>query len=149
MMENMLTGRLYLSSELSGGVFDEASRALDEEQVQILGSTRGLLSMVCAWDNNKVFLALCRSRTRRVSVGRVGHRVWHCTGRRAFAFHSYRLTFNMDSDEEMQQFDSEPPPFPSAAKGKGKAVLGDEPEEPPSGRDDTLPWYVKFLSRSK
>jgi hypothetical protein len=55
----------------------------------------------------------------------------------------------MDSDEEMQQFDSEPPPFPSAAKGKGKAVLGDEPEEPPSGRDDTLPWYVKFLSRSK
>ncbi len=55
----------------------------------------------------------------------------------------------MDSDEEMQQFDSEPPPFPSAAKGKGKAVLGDEPEEPASGRDDTLPWYVKFLSRSK
>jgi hypothetical protein len=73
-MENMLTGRLYLSSELSGGVFDEASRALDEEQVQILESTRGLLSMVCAWDKNKVFLALCRSRTRRVSVGRVGHR---------------------------------------------------------------------------
>src|SRR6266851_1032488 len=71
------------------------------------------------------------------------------TGRRAFAFHSYRLTLNMDSDEEMQQFDSEPPPFPSAAKGKGKAVLGDEPEEPASGRDDTLPWYVKFLSRSK
>jgi hypothetical protein len=35
-MENMLTGRLYLSSELSGGVFDEASRGLDEEQVQIL-----------------------------------------------------------------------------------------------------------------
>jgi hypothetical protein len=36
MMENMLTGRLYLSSELSGGVFDEASRGLDEEQIQIL-----------------------------------------------------------------------------------------------------------------
>jgi hypothetical protein len=26
--KNMLTGRLYLSSELSGGVFDEASRSL-------------------------------------------------------------------------------------------------------------------------
>lgn len=53
-MENMLTGRLYLSSEISGGVFDEASRGLDEEQVQILELTRGLLSMVCAWDENKV-----------------------------------------------------------------------------------------------
>jgi hypothetical protein len=29
-MGNMLTGRLYLSNELSGGVFDEASRSLDE-----------------------------------------------------------------------------------------------------------------------
>lgn len=26
----MLTGRLYLSSDLRGGVFDEASRSLDE-----------------------------------------------------------------------------------------------------------------------
>jgi len=31
-MENMLTGRLYLSSELIGGVFDEASRSLNEVQ---------------------------------------------------------------------------------------------------------------------
>lgn len=36
MIGNMLTGRLYLSSELGGGVFDEASRSLDEEQVQII-----------------------------------------------------------------------------------------------------------------
>ncbi len=29
-IENMLTGRLYLSNEVIGGVFDEASRSLNE-----------------------------------------------------------------------------------------------------------------------
>jgi len=29
-MRDMLTGSLYLSNELGGGVFDEASRSLDE-----------------------------------------------------------------------------------------------------------------------
>jgi hypothetical protein len=28
---NMLTGRLYLSNELIGGVFDEANRSLNDE----------------------------------------------------------------------------------------------------------------------
>ena len=31
-MGNMLTGRLYLSSGLVGGVFDEANRSLDERR---------------------------------------------------------------------------------------------------------------------
>lgn len=52
----------------------------------------------------------------------------------------------MDSDEEMQQIDSELPSFPSVAKGKGKADFHDED---PGGRDDTLPWYMKSLSRSR
>ena len=56
---------------------------------------------------------------------------------------------NMDSDEEMQQMDSEPPFFPSVSKGKGKAVLQDELEDLAARRDDTLPWYMKFLSRSR
>jgi hypothetical protein len=30
MIVNMLTGRLYLSNELVGGVFDEANRSLKE-----------------------------------------------------------------------------------------------------------------------
>jgi hypothetical protein len=55
----------------------------------------------------------------------------------------------MDSDEEMQQIDSEIPSFSSAAKGKGKAVFQDELEDPTGGRDDTLPWYMKSLSRSR
>ena len=55
----------------------------------------------------------------------------------------------MDSDEEMQQIDSEPPSLPSAAKGKGKAVLDDEPGDHAAGRDDTLPWYMRFLSHSR
>jgi len=55
----------------------------------------------------------------------------------------------MDSDEEMQQMDSEPPFFPSVSKGKGKAVLQDELEDLAARRDDTLPWYMKFLSRSR
>ena len=54
----------------------------------------------------------------------------------------------MDSDEEMQQTDPQLPSL-SVAKGKGKAVLHDEPEDPSAGRDDTLPWYMKFLSRSR
>jgi hypothetical protein len=55
----------------------------------------------------------------------------------------------MDSDEEMQQVDSEAPFLPSVAKGKGKATLDDDLEDPAAGRDDTLPWYMKFLSRSR
>ncbi|KAI0285829.1 P-loop containing nucleoside triphosphate hydrolase protein [Russula aff. rugulosa BPL654] len=50
----------------------------------------------------------------------------------------------MDSDEEMQQIDSELPSFSSAAKGKGKAVSQDEFEDPAGGRDDTLPWVEKY-----
>ena len=51
----MLTGHLYLSSELSGGVFDEASRSMNEAKEMIAA----LLpyddsSMVCAWVQNKV-----------------------------------------------------------------------------------------------
>ncbi|KAH9995557.1 P-loop containing nucleoside triphosphate hydrolase protein [Russula vinacea] len=49
----------------------------------------------------------------------------------------------MDSDEEMQ-IDSEIPSFPSLAKGKGKAVFRNEPEDPAGGRDDTLPWVEKY-----
>ncbi|KAI0289457.1 P-loop containing nucleoside triphosphate hydrolase protein [Russula brevipes] len=48
------------------------------------------------------------------------------------------------ADEEMQQVDSELPSFSSVAKGKGKAVLHDEPEDPAIGRDDTLPWVEKY-----
>jgi hypothetical protein len=55
----------------------------------------------------------------------------------------------MDSDEEMQQIDPEFPSFSSVAKGKGKAVFQDELEDPAVGRDDTLPWYMKSLSRSR
>ena len=55
----------------------------------------------------------------------------------------------MDSDEEMQHIDSELPSFSSAAKGKGKAVSQDEFEDPAGGRDDTLPWYMKSLSRPR
>jgi hypothetical protein len=55
----------------------------------------------------------------------------------------------MDSDEEMQQIDTELPSFPSVAKGKGKAVLHDELEDPAGARDNTLPWYMKSLSRSR
>jgi hypothetical protein len=55
----------------------------------------------------------------------------------------------MDSDEEMQQIDSELPSFSSGAKGKGKAVFQDGFEDPAGGRDDTLPWYMKSLSRSR
>jgi len=55
----------------------------------------------------------------------------------------------MDSEEEMQQVDSEAPSVPSMAKGKGKATLGDDLEDSAAGRDDTLPWYMKFLSRSR
>lgn len=61
--------------------------------------------------------------------------------------HTFSST--MDSDEEMQQIDSELPSFSSVAKGKGKAVLQDELEDPSGGRDDTLPWYMKSLSRSR
>jgi hypothetical protein len=53
----------------------------------------------------------------------------------------------MDSDEEMQ-IDPQLPSL-SAAKGKGKAVFQDELENPAGGRDDTLPWYMKPLSRSR
>ena len=60
-------------------------------------------------------------------------------------FHS----LTMDSDEEMQEIESELPSFSSAAKGKGKAVFQDELEDPTGGRDDTLPWYMKSLSRSR
>ena len=62
-------------------------------------------------------------------------------------FHSAHLYTTVDSDEEMQ-FDSQPPSS-SAAKGKGKAVFQDELEDPAGGRDDTLPWYMKSLSRSR
>ncbi len=55
----------------------------------------------------------------------------------------------MDSDEEMQQIDSEVPSFSSVAKGKGNVVFQDELEGPAGGRDDTLPWYMKSLSRSR
>jgi hypothetical protein len=55
----------------------------------------------------------------------------------------------MDSDEEMQQIDSELPSFSSAAKGKGKAVFQGGLEDPAGGRDDTLPWYMKSLSRPR
>lgn len=55
----------------------------------------------------------------------------------------------MDSDEEMQQIDSELPSFSSVAKGKGKAVFQDGLEDPAGGRDDTLPWYMKSLLRSR
>jgi len=55
----------------------------------------------------------------------------------------------MDSDEEMQQIDFELPSFSSVAKGKGKAVFRDEPENPAGGKDDTLPWYMKSLSHSR
>ena len=34
-MRNMLTGRLYLSSDFGGGVFDEASRSLDERREEV------------------------------------------------------------------------------------------------------------------
>jgi hypothetical protein len=54
----------------------------------------------------------------------------------------------MDSDEEMQQADSEFSSLASLIKGKGKAVLDDEPD-PTAGRDDTLPWYLEFLSHSR
>jgi hypothetical protein len=64
---------------------------------------------------------------------------------RGRVFHSS----TMDSDEEMQQIDSELPSFSSAAKGKGKAVSQDEFEDPAGGRDDTLPWYMKSLSRPR
>jgi hypothetical protein len=46
----------------------------------------------------------------------------------------------MDSDEEMQQNDTELPSFPSVIKGKGKATLHDEFEDGAARRDDTLPW---------
>jgi hypothetical protein len=45
MVVNMLTGLIYLSSELIGGVFDEANRSLNEVQVQIFDP---LLSF-CRW----------------------------------------------------------------------------------------------------
>ena len=82
------------------------------------------------------------SASRQLCTRRVG-------GERAFygsALTSYTLI--MDSDEEMQQIDTEPPSFPSVAKGKGKA-LNDDLEDPAAGRDDTLPWYMEFLSRSR
>jgi len=55
----------------------------------------------------------------------------------------------MDSDEEMQQIDSQPLSLPSAAKGKGKAIINDELGDHAAGRDDTLPWYMRFLPRSR
>jgi len=96
--------------------------------------------MVCAWDQNKVCLA--SRRARRVASRQV-RRVQPGPGRRVFN------SSTMDSDEEMQQIDSELPSFSSAAKGKGKAVFRDELEDPARGRDDTLPWYMKSLSRSR
>jgi hypothetical protein len=54
----------------------------------------------------------------------------------------------MDSDEDMQ-IDAELPSYSSEAKGKGKAVFRDELGGPAGGKDDTLPWYMKSLSRSR
>lgn len=94
--------------------------------------------MVCAWDHNKVCLALRRAQSRRVIETRQV-----CWTRLPLYIH-----LKMDSDEEMQ-IDSEIPSFPSLAKGKGKAVFRDEPEDPAGGRDDTLPWYMESLSCSR
>lgn len=72
------------------------------------------------------------------------------SGGRAFPLRTHSVSHsNMDSDEEMQQIDTELPSFPSVAKGKGKAVLHDELEDPAGARDNTLPWYMKSLSRSR
>ena len=46
----------------------------------------------------------------------------------------------MDSDEDMHPIDSD---LPSSNKGKGKAVPHDETEDTTTGRDDTLPWYMR------
>jgi hypothetical protein len=46
----------------------------------------------------------------------------------------------MDSDEEMQQNDTDLPSFSSLVKGKGKATVHAEFEDDAAGRDDTLPW---------
>lgn len=105
--------------------------------------------MVCAWDKNKVFIAFCRdteTEVRRVIEPELAQT------RRVRKTRLPLLHINksdMDSDEEMQQIDSEPPSLPSAAKGKGKAVIDDELGDHAAGRDDTLPWYMKFLSRSR
>jgi len=111
--------------------------------VQRTDRLKHFLSMVCAWDKNKVFTAFCRDGARRVPLSQT-RRVRKT---RLPPLHTYKS--DMDSDEEMQQIDSEPPPLPSAAKGKGKAVLDDEPGDHATGRDDTLPWYMRFLSRSR
>ena len=50
----------------------------------------------------------------------------------------------MDSDEDMQQIDTDIPSLSSLDKGKGKAVLHDESADTTAGRDDTLPWYMRF-----
>jgi hypothetical protein len=68
--------------------------------------------------------------------------------RRVYGSALTSYTLIMDSDEEMPLVDSEPPSLPSIAKGKGKA-LNDDLEDPAAGRDDTLPWYMEFLSRSR
>jgi hypothetical protein len=139
----MLTGHLYLSSDLSGGVFDEASRSLEREEKKRITGPCELLSMVCAWKYNKVLsrvkpnqpdASICIARDAPSSTRRV--------------LPSYTLTiiipFNtlldMDSDEDMQPIDSD---LPSINKGKGKAVLHDETEDTTTGRDDTLPWYIR------
>ncbi|SRR5712691_8490347 len=105
--------------------------------------------MVCAWDKNKVFIAFCRDTetgARRVSLSQTRRRRVR-TKTRLPLLHTYKS--DMDSDEEMQQIDSEPPSLPSAAKGKGKAIIGDELRDHAAGRDDTLPWYMRFLPRSR
>lgn len=44
----MLTGRLYLSSDLRGGVFDEASRSLDERSEEVnLSDLRAFVDGLC------------------------------------------------------------------------------------------------------
>jgi hypothetical protein len=45
----MLTGHLYLSSELSGGVFDEASRSMNEakEMIAALTALRRFVDGLC------------------------------------------------------------------------------------------------------
>jgi hypothetical protein len=60
-MGNMLTGHLYLSSDFSGGVFDEAHRSLDERrEEENYGCLVVIVDGLCVENNIRFYLGLSR-----------------------------------------------------------------------------------------
>ena len=69
----MLTGRLYLSSDFGGGVFDEASRSLDERREEVYtADLRVIVDGLCVENKIRFFFRVrpsqpsASNRVRRV-----------------------------------------------------------------------------------